>query len=117
MFVSKKAFNLFFLRRKSDKLAALSLLFLAICLFTPPAEVKYGGGTGEPNDPYQIWTAEQMNAIGAEPNDWGKHFKLMADIDLAQYTGEQFNIIGYERIYDQRTNDLKPFKGVFDGNN
>ena len=46
------------------------------------AQRKYGGGTGEPNDPYLIYTPEQMNAIGAEPNDWSKHFKLMADIDL-----------------------------------
>jgi len=31
---------------------------------------KYGGGTGEPNDPYLIYTAEQLDDIGAEPNDW-----------------------------------------------
>jgi hypothetical protein len=48
-----------------------------------------------------------MNAIGAEFNDWDKHFKLMADIDLGTYTGESFNIIGYSFL---------PFTGVFDGN-
>jgi len=69
---------------------------------------KYGSGIGEPNDPYLIDTAEQMNAIGAEPNDWDKHFKLMADIDLSGYTGTSFNIIGTS--YDN------PFTGVFDGN-
>ncbi len=68
---------------------------------------KYGGGTGTARDPYQIWTAEQLNAIGAEPNDWDKHFKLMDDVDLSEYTGTDFNIIGrdYERA----------FTGVFDG--
>ena len=58
---------------------------------------------GERNDPYQIWTAEQMNNIGAEPNDWDKHFKLMADIDLG---GSDFNVIG---------NYSNPFSGVLNG--
>ncbi len=79
------------------------------------ALMKYGGGTGEPNDPYLIHTAGQMNAIGAEPNDWDKNFKLMADIDLSSYTGTEFNIIGYYESYDSINN--KPFTGVFDGNN
>lgn len=67
---------------------------------------KYGGGIGEPNNPYLIYTAEQMNTIGAEPNDWDKYFKLMADIDLQEYTAEQFNIIGTMR---------EKFIGSFDG--
>jgi len=72
-----------------------------------PDEIKYGGGTGEPNDPYLIYTAEQMNAIGTKPNDWDKHFKLMADIDLSVLAGDSYQIIGTE---DQ------PFEGMFDGN-
>ncbi|UCF44158.1 MAG: hypothetical protein JSV99_04365 [Planctomycetota bacterium] len=68
--------------------------------------VKYGGGSGDANDPYLIYTARQMNAIGAEPNDWGAHFKLMADIDLSVYPGTSFNIIG---------NSITKFTGVFDG--
>jgi hypothetical protein len=43
---------------------------------------KYSGGTGEPNDPYQIATAADLIALGEDPNDYGKHFILMADIDL-----------------------------------
>ncbi len=69
-------------------------------------QIKYDGGTGEPNDPYQIRTPEQMQAIGATPEDWDKCFKLMADIDLGEYTGTQFNIIG---------NGTTAFTGVFDG--
>ena len=76
------------------------------------AQRKYGGGKGEPNDPYLIYTAEQMNAIGVEPNDWDKHFKLMANVDLSEYTGDDFNIIGYYVDWDNN----KPFTGVFDGN-
>ena len=85
---------------------------LIVCLGGVPVQGKYGGGLGTADDPYQIWTAEQMNAIGAEPNDWDKHFKLMADIDLGQYTGSQYNIIGYQGKWP----DLKPFCGVFNGN-
>jgi hypothetical protein len=42
----------------------------------------YGGGAGTAENPYQIWTAEQMNTIGVNSGDWGKYFILMADIDL-----------------------------------
>jgi hypothetical protein len=80
---------------------------------------KYGGGNGMAEDPYQIWTPEQMNAIGTEPNDWGKHFKLMADIDLSGCDGKDgrpaFNIIAPDadpgKDYYQGTG----FTGVFDG--
>jgi hypothetical protein len=67
---------------------------------------KYAGGTGEPNDPYLIYTAEQLNAIGAEQKDWDKNFKMIADINLQEYSGEQFNIIGTMR---------DKFVGSFDG--
>ena len=35
------------------------LLLIAVCFVSFPAHAKYGGGTGEPNDPYLIYTAEQ----------------------------------------------------------
>jgi hypothetical protein len=82
-------------------------LIVVICFSEPPARAKYGGGTGEPNDPYLIYTAEQMNTIGAESGDWDKHFKLMADIDLIGYSGTSFNIIGSDWN--------NAFSGVFDG--
>jgi hypothetical protein len=67
---------------------------------------KYAGGAGEPNEPYLISTDGQLNTIGAEPDDWDKHFKLIADIDMQEYSGEQFNIIGTMR---------DKFVGSFDG--
>jgi len=85
---------------------------LTLCFSALPAQAKYGGGTGEPNDPYLIYDANQMNAIGADANDWDRHFKLMADIDLAGFTGTSFNIIGY---CVGSWEDDKPFTGVFDG--
>ena len=81
---------------------------LCVLFLTWPVQAKYWGGSGEPNDPYLIYTAEQMNTIGANWDDWDKDFKLMADIDLSSYTGTDFNIIG--------TGYLPAFTGVFDGN-
>lgn len=92
-------------RQKSILVLAVVLSCASVCFG------KYSGGTGEPNDPYLIATAEDMNAIGADSNDWDKHFLLVADINLAEYTGTQFNIIGYySRV-------PAPFSGVFDGGN
>jgi hypothetical protein len=95
--------------RISSLLGKITVL-LIICFCCLPAQAKYGGGTGEPNDPYLIYTAEQMNEIGRSVNwdDWDKHFLLCADIDLSGYTGTSFNIIGISYS--------NPFRGVFDGN-
>ena len=84
---------------------------IAVCLVSFDAQAQYGGGAGGAGDPYLICTAEQMNEIGLHREDWDKHFKLMADIDLNSYAGTEFNIIGY-----QVDGDVKPFTGVFDGN-
>jgi hypothetical protein len=70
--------------------------------------VKYSGGTGTPEDPYRITTPEDMQQIGTNPGDWDKHFILINDINLAEYTSTQFNRIG--------TDWDSAFTGVFDGN-
>ena len=93
---------------------------LAVCLIALPAHAKYSGGTGEPNDPYQIATAEDLMLLGETPEDYGKHFILTADIDLDP------NLPG-RKVFDKAviapdTNDATtdvqgtPFTGVFDGN-
>ena len=91
----------------SNLLGKITVLFV-ICCCSLSAQGKYGGGSGGPNDPYLIYNANQMNAIGADANGRSKHFKLMDDIDLGQFTGTNFNIIGADRN--------NPFSGVFDGN-
>src|SRR4030043_606924 len=92
-------------------------VIVVICCCSLSAQAKYGGGTGEPNDPYLIYTSEQMNSIGADPCDWDKCFKLMADVDLGQFDGqdgrEEFNMIGEFVWQDPNTT---PFTGVFEGN-
>jgi hypothetical protein len=88
-------------------------------------ERKYGGGTGEADSPYLIYTAEQLNQIGLHEKDWGKHFKLMADINLAELGDTQFNIIGTNVEPScielggkciMSTDPTPPFTGTFDGN-
>ena len=58
-----------------------SISFLVSIFFiTIPSYGKYSGGTGEPNDPYQIATAEDLIALGEEPNDYDKHFILICPV-------------------------------------
>jgi hypothetical protein len=86
------------------------------------AAAQYSGGTGEPNDPYQIATAADLFTLGAEPNDYGRHFILVGDIDLDP------NVDG-GRVFERAViaPDIDPcdayaqhqgaaFAGVFDGN-
>lgn len=84
----------------------LWLAFMPLFLVLP-AHAKYGGGTGTQADPFEIETAEHLNDIGNHEEDWDKHFRLTADIDLSAYTGLQFNQIGVGYQW--------PFRGLFDG--
>ena len=52
------------------------LVLLSVCFFGPLAQAKHSGGTGEPNDPYQIARAEDLMLLGENPDDYDKHFKL-----------------------------------------
>lgn len=82
----------------------------------PPA-TKYSGGTGEPNDPYQIATASDLIALGETPDDYDKHFILTADIDLSIH-GNQDDQNGSSVIgqwFGWGKPDNTPFSGVFDG--
>ncbi|MFC1633329.1 GLUG motif-containing protein [Planctomycetota bacterium] len=70
-------------------------------------------GSGEPNDPFLVRTAEQLDRIGTHSMWWNKHFKLMADIDLSDYDGlngrQTFNTIAMN-------GESEYWTGVFDGN-
>ncbi len=87
-------------------------LTLITCLFVLPAYGKYSGGTGEPNDPYQIATAEDLMLLGETPEDYDKHFILTADIDLdPNLPRRKVFERGVIAAYPARS-----FEGVFDGN-
>ena len=65
----------------------------------------FAGGNGSVENPYQIATAEQLDAV----RDFlDKHFILTADIDLVEYASGE----GWEPIGDANA----PFSGSFDGN-
>jgi hypothetical protein len=87
----------------------VAAVLLSICLLVSASQGQYGGGTGTASDPFLIYTAEQMNTIGLHSEHWNKCFRLMAHIDLGDYTETAYNIIG-------RYTSL-PFTGVFDGGN
>jgi len=84
------------------------------------ASKKYGGGTGEPNDPYQIARAKDLMVLGDSPEDYNKHFILTADIDLDSNLPDRK--VFRKAVIAPDTDPAKGgfqgthFTGVFDGN-
>jgi hypothetical protein len=74
-----------------------------------PELPRFSGGSGEPDDPYLISTAEQLNSIGYNPRLMTCHFQLGHDLDL---TGFRFHPIGWSYSLGMSY----PYRGVFDGN-
>ncbi|MHC4475932.1 MAG: GLUG motif-containing protein [Planctomycetota bacterium] len=68
----------------------------------------------ETQAPILIRTAEDLNDIGKDPNNWDKYYLQVADINMANYTGTEFNVIGYWESMFSPNN--VPFTGIFDGN-
>ena len=102
-------------RLRESKISQSFSVLMFVLFLIVPAQAQYSGGTGEPNNPYQIATAEDLIALGNEPNDYGKHFIMTADIDLAGYV---FNkaVIAPDVNNSNYYFDGPPFSGVFDGN-
>lgn len=69
-------------RINSPKAFWLFILFFSLIFTSTSSAYNFAGGTGEPNDPYQIATAEQLLSIGSDPNLLDKCFILVNDIDL-----------------------------------
>ena len=94
-------------------------LLITILSLSLPAYAQYSGGTGEPNDPYQIATAEDLMLLGDNPEDYDKHFILTDDIDLDPNLPDR-------KVFDRAviapdTDSSQDFQGtvfggVFDGN-
>jgi hypothetical protein len=97
-------------------------LTLTMCLLAVPVCAKYSGGSGEPNDPYQIATAADLIALGETPEDYDKHFVLTADIDLDPKLPGRKVFDKAVIAPDTDPNDKgwefqgTPFTGVLDGN-
>jgi len=90
---------------------------IILCLGAQACALDFAGGTGEPNDPYQIATAEQLIAIGSDPNLLQASFILVADIDLSLLCPGSFPtaLIAPSPEYSY-PGDSGTFRGHFDGN-
>lgn len=94
------------------------MLITVMTLSTMPTSVwadsSFGGGSGNPADPYIIKTTDHMRQLSLDVNGGnsysGKHFLLANDLD---FEGQEYNIIG-GTIYDQGA--VRSFCGTFDGN-
>jgi hypothetical protein len=88
--------------RLQQLMLAWVLMFVGVLGFSTTRAVEFAGGTGEPNDPYQIATAEQLLSIGKDKDLLKKHYVLLNTIDLSETPTVGLVISG-------------PFRGTFDG--
>jgi hypothetical protein len=94
------------------------VFFVLVCALVQPIYAKYSGGTGEPNNPYQIANVADLMALASDVNDYNKCFILTADIDLDPCLpgGRDFNtaVIASDKNKNEAF-DGNTFTGVFDG--
>ncbi|MBN2588714.1 MAG: SUMF1/EgtB/PvdO family nonheme iron enzyme [Sedimentisphaerales bacterium] len=89
----------------TSKSIRIIFLLITVLFFSIPVQAKYSGGTGEPNDPYQIAEPNDWVELMNTSADWNKNFVMTSDIDL--------NDISLTPI----GTDYPSFNGRFDGNN
>lgn len=95
------------------------MLITVMTLSTMPisvwADSSFGGGSGNPADPYIIKTTDHMRQLSLDVNGGnsynGKHFLLANDLD---FEGQDYDVIGGTIYTDQ--GDIRSFCGTFDGN-
>ncbi len=91
-------------------------LMVVVCLsLLSSLAAGYTGGTGSPEDPFQIASKDDFLAMTTASGDWGSCFILTADIDLAGLTFDNSPIAheitkGIEGNFDGTL-----FSGTFDG--
>jgi hypothetical protein len=104
--------------RNSSLLRKITLL-IVICCLALPVKAKYGGGKGEPNDPYQIADYNDLYALTDDTNNYNKCFIMTADIDLDPCLPGR-TLLTTALIASDVNNggpfDGTPFTGTFDGN-
>ena len=92
----------------------LSVFLITLGLVCRPSYGQYSSGTGTPEDPYQIATAQDLVELGNDPNDCDKHFILTADIDLSGVTFKQA-VIASDTEPSTRGFQGTRFSGSLDG--
>lgn len=93
-----------------------TILFLILfCLGSVPVQAQYAGGTGEPNDPYQIASADDLLEMAAATGDWDEHFVLTDDVNM---DGHPFTdaVVGRGDVVEKQWSTGTLFTGTFDGN-
>lgn len=90
----------------------LFMVALAACSLATAWAQWSGSGSGTTNDPYKIYNADQLHQVRNFLGQEGVVFKLMNNIDLADYIDGNFGSQGWEPIGVQS----QPFMGVLDGN-
>lgn len=93
----------------------------AILLAMTSMVYAYSGGSGTPEDPYQIATAQDLIDLGNRPNDYDKHFILTVDIDLdpnlpGRMVFDRALIAPDIDDIDRQVFQGTPFSGTFNGN-
>lgn len=90
----------------------MTLLVIGMILIFHAQSIAYEGGSGIPEDPYQINNLDQLKQLSETSSDWDKHFILTADIDAtATSTWNSGN--GFSPIGNTSTN----FVGSLNGQN
>jgi hypothetical protein len=78
---------------------------------------KYGVGSGTPGHPYTIDSVEEFLLLSDTPEDWGKSFILMADLDLSGRIFDRAPIAPDNDPASEPTHfDGTQFTGTLDGN-
>jgi hypothetical protein len=98
------------------KKVVLAFLILTI---TSPCLAKYSGGSGDPNNPFQIANVADLLNLAADTNDYNKCFIMTADIDLDPNLpgGKVFStaVISPDKNNSNSIFDGNAFTSVFDG--
>jgi hypothetical protein len=102
-------------KKRADAAGSILAVAVTVLLTASTSTAKYSGGTGEPNNPYRIETPNDLNDIGNHVEDFNKCFVMVNDVNLAAYTGTQFNVIG-GWLTGESPCPMQAFTGVFDGN-
>jgi hypothetical protein len=107
------------LARSNRTFASWIRLICGLLAVSIPASASpFAGGTGQRDDPYRIATAEQLIAIGQDPNLLDKHFALTNDLNLdPNAPGSKVFTRAIIAPYQDSTGDFKSiaFAGSLDG--
>jgi hypothetical protein len=87
---------------------ALAAVWISFC----SSIYAYSGGTGEPNDPYQIGTVADWQMLISDPCTWDASFVLVRDIDFSGASVTPVAQIDSNSFYFEGTQ----FTGMFNGN-